>query len=309
LRQGESEAFGFPWRLVYLGDPLYRIRALDLRSNQQAVAPSEVSGSRTSPRGGSSWNLSMPGFFPRSDTRPSQRDRLSPRDWQSLAAEYADWPVTEVAGSADERTPSRDRRELSTEDERLRWCLDAAIGELASSPRRVQAFSSSAAMADWRPVLRQLRRRELSARLRPVFDEFLIDALVQTAAFDELQSLLAQIPAPERGPRVWLALESCATIRLALLAHQTAPSEGFKKALDLWDEVFSLAWPAGSPFPAQFTGRLAALAAADAPHRLAAWLDRLRRIGPALASHSGPVPHAAVVAAERARVEAQLKSH
>ena len=24
LRQGESEPFGFPWRLVYLGDPLYR---------------------------------------------------------------------------------------------------------------------------------------------------------------------------------------------------------------------------------------------------------------------------------------------
>ena len=25
LRQGEHEPFGFPWRLVYLGDPLYRL--------------------------------------------------------------------------------------------------------------------------------------------------------------------------------------------------------------------------------------------------------------------------------------------
>ena len=25
LRQGELEPFGFPWRLIYLGDPLYRV--------------------------------------------------------------------------------------------------------------------------------------------------------------------------------------------------------------------------------------------------------------------------------------------
>ena len=41
LRQGEFEAFGFPWRLVYLGDPLYRIRA---------VARVESSGADSSPR-------------------------------------------------------------------------------------------------------------------------------------------------------------------------------------------------------------------------------------------------------------------
>ena len=94
--------------------------------------------------------------------------------------------------------------------------------------------------------------------------------------------------------------------RLARLDQERDPVESFARALDLWDEVMRLSWPQGSPFPAQFTERVAALAAADAYRRRGPWLDRLRRVGEALSSPPGRFPHAAVVAAERLRVEAQL---
>jgi len=217
-----------------------------------------------------------------------------------MAADYAQWPVVEIAPRGAGPIPSPERRESDTANERLRWYRESAIGESALPPAGVGPV-------DWRQVLRQLRRDRLDNHLRPIFDDLLIDALGEIGAFDELQTRLAQIPPEECGPRVWLALESCATIQLALLAQQSDPNQGFAKALDLWDKVLGLSWPARSPFPAQFTERVAALAAADPPRRLAAWLNRLRRIGPVLASQSRPLPHAAVVAAERARVEAQLR--
>jgi hypothetical protein len=39
LRQGEHEPFGRPWRLVYLGDPLYRFRIRDARRTEGRMAP------------------------------------------------------------------------------------------------------------------------------------------------------------------------------------------------------------------------------------------------------------------------------
>ncbi len=39
LRQGEFEPFGRPWRLVYLGDPLYQIRRPALEPGRNRVAP------------------------------------------------------------------------------------------------------------------------------------------------------------------------------------------------------------------------------------------------------------------------------
>jgi len=154
-----------------------------------------------------------------------------------------------------------------------------------------------------------VRRDRLDRRLRPVFDDLLIDALGEIGASDELQSRLAQVPPKECGPRVWLALETCAMDRLAPLAEDRAPGESFARALNLWEEVMRLSWPAGSRFPAQLTERVAALAASDASRRRGPWLDRLRRVGEALSSQPGRFPHAAVVAAEKARVEAQLGRH
>src|SRR5271157_3305246 len=39
LRQGEHELFGRPWRLVYLGDPLYQFRQDSSGARQSRVAP------------------------------------------------------------------------------------------------------------------------------------------------------------------------------------------------------------------------------------------------------------------------------
>ena len=62
LRQGESEPFGRPWRLIYLGDPLYRI----------------------------------PG---RKSPPAMNAGRLEPDSWRKLAPAYADWPVADVAAA------------------------------------------------------------------------------------------------------------------------------------------------------------------------------------------------------------------
>ncbi|MFI5460253.1 MAG: hypothetical protein ACHRXM_32960, partial [Isosphaerales bacterium] len=109
LRQGESEAFGFPWRLVYLGDPLYRI---------EAAAKVESSGSDSSPR--RSARPSWLGNWSKGENRvrARERDRLSPSDWQAIASDYAHWPVVEIAPPVAGPIPP-ERREFDTEDERL----------------------------------------------------------------------------------------------------------------------------------------------------------------------------------------------
>jgi len=311
LRQGEFEAFGFPWRLVYLGDPLYRL---------QTAAKVEASGADSSPR--STARLSWPETWRNGENRVGawESDRLSPSDWQTIAPEYAHWTVVEIAPGVAGQTPPGERTDFPTEEERLHWCLEAAIGESAlspagarSAPLGVGARTGAGAVAsnfrpvDWRSVLRQVHRERLEHRLQPVLDDLLIDALQEIGAGDELRSRLAQIPPQECGPRVWLALETCAMDRLARLDQERDPVDSFARALDLWDEMMRLSWPQGSPFPAQFTERVAALAAAGVPRRRGAWLDRLRRTGQALAAQRARFPHAAVVAAERARVEAQLR--
>jgi hypothetical protein len=154
--------------------------------------------------------------------------------------------------------------------------------------------------------LRQVRRDRLGPGLRSVFDDLLIDTLRETGDLLELRARLTRIPAAERGPRVWQALESCATDHLARLIQDQEPAKVFGWTLALWDEVMRIPWPAGSAFPAQFTERVAALAAADAPGRLGPWRDRLRQTGDALTAQPGRFPHAEVITAERARVEARL---
>jgi len=313
LRQGEFEAFGFPWRLVYLGDPLYRL---------QTAANVAASGADSSPRSKAHRSGLDHSSTGENRVRARESDRLSPSDWQTIAPDYAHWPVVEIAPAVAGPIPPGERTDFDTEAERLRWCLEAAIGESTLPPAGTQpaplgagartgggGLASNLRPVDWRSVLRQVHRDRLDRRLRPVLDDLLIDALGEIGAVDELQSRLARIPVQECGPRVWLALETCAMDRLARLDRERDPVESFARALDLWDEAMRLCWPQGSPFPAQFTERVAALAAADAPRRRGAWLDRLRRTGQTLAAQPVCCPHAAVVAAERARVEVQLRRH
>jgi hypothetical protein len=177
LRQFDFEPFGRPWRLIYLGDPLYQLIGA-----------------------------------------PRASDRLSPRDWQETSGAYKDWPVAEVIAGG----PSPHSDPDLADDGLLRWCQDAAIGELVASrpaagrgdppaePRRLE----------WRSVLGRIRRDRLDPGLRPAYEDLLIDAMRESGAFDELQSRLARIPADERRPRVWQALESGAMSRLARLAKK-----------------------------------------------------------------------------------------
>jgi hypothetical protein len=310
LRQSEHEAFGFPWRLVYLGDPLYRLEAATSVHRSRAAARIESSGSDSPQADRSLFNWLRAWPTPETAMPEVPRDRLSPADWQAIAGAYAHWPAVEIARQASTTIPT-ERREFPTENERLHWCLDAAIGESirpTTAPARSIPGAPTPAV-DWTSILRQVHRDRLDRRLRPVFDDLLIDALVERGAIDELQSRLMRVPSEDCGPRVWLSLETGAMDRLARLAGMRNPVASFTAALNLWAALMRFSWPAGSPFPAQFTARIGALADLDAYRRRGPWLDRLSRVSGALASQPGRVPQAAVVAAEKARVEALLRRH
>jgi hypothetical protein len=287
LRQGEFEWFGRPWRLIYLGDPLYTMPV---------------------GRGGSSAD--------------PLAQRLSPDDWRRITPRYADWPVVEIAAQGRSLIPPLEGSPEASDAERLAWCRDAAIAEWTAraghawadparpAGSRSRSRGSGSPPADpqpteWLSVLGRIRRDRLDSQLRPVLDDLLIDALSESGAFDELQSRLARIPPEECRPRVWEALETGAMARLAHWAQDRDPARAFARMLDLWDEVIRLPWPAGWEFPAQITERIAALAESDAPHRLKPWRDRLLKAGNDLALGPRQFRHA-VIAAERLRVEAKL---
>jgi hypothetical protein len=271
LKQGEYEMAGHPWRLVYLGDPLYQIDG--------------------------------PGSAKGGSRRPGH-DRLGTREWKRLARAYTDWKVVEISGTSAETVPLPVDDRNHSENDRLEWCLNAAIGQLTVTSHNPEPDPTTP--VDWRSVLRELRRDRLDARLRPAFDHLLIDTLRETGDFLDLNVRLAQIPPAERSARVWAAMENCATDRLARLSQNQEPARMFGWALNLWDEVMRQPWPGDSAFPEQFTERIAALAGTGAPRWLQTWHDRLRQTGDALAAQPGRFAHAKVITAERARIAAKL---
>ena len=284
LRQGEFEWFGRPWRLLYLGDPLYRLPV------GRGVSSADHEGRR-----------------------------LGADDWRRIAPQYADWPVVEIAAHGWNLIPESSPG--ASDDARLAWCRDAVIAELTAragaepaDPARLGGLRSlsqgpGSPAADLRRterllVLGRIRRDRLDPRLRPVYDDLLIDVLSESGAWDELQARLARIPPAECRPRVWEALENGAMARLARWAQDRDPARGFARLLDIWDEVIRLPWPAGWEFPAQITERVAALAESDAS-RLQPWRDRLLQAGNELALSPRQFRQA-VIAAERLRIEAKL---
>jgi hypothetical protein len=308
LRQGEFELLGRPWRLVYLGDPLYRLPVIadTLRADDEGPRLGRLGPSGAPPDPGRSqgWTAATSG------SRSSQPERLAAGDWQRIAPEYADWSVVEIA-------PTPSPAPTASDDGLLAWSHDAAILQLIVNPlpdgrwtrRALESPVSSPAdprRVERLSIFRRIRRDRLDPRHRPIFDDLLIDALSESGAFEELQSRLARILAEECRPRVWEALEAGAMARLARLAGDPDTAWSFAQALDLWDSVIRLAWPARSEFPAQFTERVAAMVQADPSQHLRPWRDRLCHAFDELASCPKPFPHAAVVAAERTRVEAQF---
>jgi hypothetical protein len=281
LRQGEHELFGFPWRMVYLGDPLFRLEN-GARTND-AVSTESIG-------------------------------RLAPGAWRKIAPEYASWPVAEIASPTVAPIGPAEGQAFRSENDRLERCLDAAIGELTgprsarSTSRSVDrsgAHESTLRRSDWRGVLTSIHRDRLAPRLRPAFDALLIDTLGEAGLCEPLMTRLALIPPSEAGFRVWQALENCAMQRLARLVEDGDKARRLGRAFDLWDEVMRLHWPRNSRFPSHFTERVSALAWNDSARRRL-WLDRLRRTGAEMAGDSGRHPQGEVVAAERVRVEATL---
>jgi len=312
LRQGEFEPFGFPWRLVYLGDPLYRLDARTAAKPGQATVKATPDRASRSPVSTRSWGATR--SRENAPSRALGSERLSTVDWQKAVPGIGDWPVIEIDPLSVSSIPASLEGDGDSDMKRLNWCLDAAIAELLGARSTAlpttpggaaQPNSSKNRPAGWRMVLREVRRDRLDRRQRTVFDELLIDALGEIGRWEELQQRLERIPPEEAGPRVWEAIETCAIYRLARLARTRDQSQFFANALNVWDEVMRVSWPEGSKFPAQFTERVSALVQADRYRRLEPWLDRLRRTGDALAALPGRKPQAAVIAAERARAPAQ----
>ena len=178
LRQGEFEAFGFPWRLVYLGDPLYRLDPTGPPHHRQIAAkarPATFEGSRkrTSPINRlSNWSNRV------REREVRVSDRLGPDDWRKLSPDHARWSVVEIAPPAAGARPSSAQRVFESDEERFIWCRDAAIGEttlplahLVPGPESDgrSARTSNGRSDDWRMVLRQVHRDRIDRRLRPGF--------------------------------------------------------------------------------------------------------------------------------------------
>ncbi len=284
LRQGESEAFGFPWRLIYLGDPLYRVDGCRMKTTNESAHAAQ---------------------------------RASAEEWRKVAPEYADWHVVEITPPTHAMQEPSSDGDTDTDSARLSWCLDAAIAESAAD-RRASAPKpetwrldqpGAQLPLDWRSSLRSIRRERLEPKLRPIFDELLIDALGEFGTDDELQARLSRVPNNEKTSRIWLAIETCATARLARLDLDPDRARSFRRALDLWNEVIQLSWPKGSSFPGQFTERITAVASADSSKRMRPWLVRLRMAVQEMNGRRNEFPHVEAVAAERARVEEKFGHH
>jgi len=284
LRQGEFEAFGHPWRLIYLGDPLYRFD--NYRINE------------------------------RSDHSREAGQRLSFDEWRKVTLADANWRVVEVTTQVlppRESSPRHDSRpDTDTDATRLAWCMEAALAESTAGSGNHNTTPPSPGLVgeqqplDWRSSLRSIDRKRLDRKLRSMFDELLIDAIRELDSDEELQSRLLRIPDSEKSSRVWQAIETGAAARLARLDLDPDRSRGFRRALDLWNELIQLSWPRGSAFPGQLTERITAMASADAAMRMRPWLNRLRVTASELSARSDEFPHADVVGAERVRVEKKI---
>ena len=287
LRQGELETFGFPWRLVYLGDPLYRLQ--DAANTPDRHHITDAVQARNS-------------------------SRIRPSDWRRMAPDYENWAIAEITAGASASKQAAQAPVFDSEDDRFRWCLDASIGALTGLPsdgltlktgNSLNARPPASQAHDWRTMLTAIYRDRLGRGLRPLWDELLIDALSEVGAVEELMARLAQVPTAERSPRVWQAIETCAMQRLARMSVDRDTTGGFARALDLWDQVMLLRWPKNSHFPSHFSERVGALALADS-YQCRLWLDRLNKAGEAVAAEPSRAPLAAAIAAERARVKAQI---
>ena len=294
LRQGEYEPFGRPWRLIYLGDPLYAPPISGIR----ATLPLPDADFQESPEGRLGGTGQSP--LPSKDVpgmRSLTSDRVDSVEWHLSRSPDEPWPVTEINPRVSYPVSTGSAEML------LRWCQDAAVSELVKYDIDGLQFPKDGVSPDLCSVLKQIPRAQLGRASRKVYDDLLIEVLRDSGDLEELYARLASLPPNDCSPRVWHSLENLAMVRLARLAQVRDLNTSFTRALDLWDATVRISWPPNSAFPTQFTQRVAAMAEADAPRRLEAWLDRLRLASKELLARS---PHASVITSEQARILAKV---
>jgi len=232
VRRGPGEPLCDPWRLMYVGDPLYRIKD-----------PGDAPG------------------------------RLAA--WPPVAS----WPAyTEFAEPGPEAPDSL----------RFGWAVKTAVFLTQTGTRPGQK-------PDLAGALLGIARDRLEPGLRPLYDDLLVDALVQSRRTAELIDRLTRVAPPGRSASVRRHLETAQTAAL----QRASSAKNLRQALALWADVVRA--PGSRDFVAMFTLRVARIVDEN-PVRLAAWRDRLRA---ALRSEPDP-SNVAVLRAELTRVVEKL---
>jgi hypothetical protein len=247
FRQGPYEPFGRPWRLVYLGDPLYRVSPL---------------------------------------SRPFRPERSDPEGWDRTPLDEAGAAVLLAPRGLPE---SRDAAAT------LDWCRDRA---LLAHLREPGPGADAEVEVDAPSILKALDRRRLDPARVAILDALLIDGFATAGDEAGLLDSFLDIKPADRSGAVWRAIETAALGRLAALERDGE----FREVLDHWFRLVVGPWPAGSPFPARLTRRVARSAEADAPLRRDPFRRRLVEARDRLAAANAPSDRTAMLAAELDRI-------
>jgi hypothetical protein len=156
----------------------------------------------------------------------------------------------------------------------------------------------AAAEADAISILKAVDRRRLDPARAAILDALLIDGFATAGDEAGLLGCLLEIRPAERSGAVWRAIETAALGRLAALERDGE----FREVLDHWFRLVVGPWPAGSPFPARLTRRVARAAEADAPLRRDLFRRRLIEARDRLAAANAPHERTAMLAEELDRL-------
>ncbi len=206
VRQSPPELAGQPWRLMYFGDPLYRIR-------------------------------------------PTGQERARLATWE---------PTASWSAYGEFQQPGTEE----SESLRLKWVLREAI-------YLTQTTANARQKVDLSGTLLGIARARLVPGLQSLYDDLLIETLLQARRTSELIERLNQIPPAERSASVVRHLE---TAEMAALARAQA-AKNQRQAMALWSSVIRST--GSQDFVPTFTERVSHLSEADAL-TMSHWRERLR---------------------------------
>jgi hypothetical protein len=266
VRKISTELYAQPWRLVYFGDPLWRIRKAG--PDRPRLATWEPVAA---------WPAYGAFLQPRAD-EPEGR-RLT---WALKTAIFGLQARSEESGPGGASRP--------------------ILKESSASPARsirpvafpFQSGDAARQDGDVASVLLGIDRDRLEARLQTVYDELLVDTLLASRRSAELLDRLTRIPSAARSRDVRRHLETAQT---AALQRATAAND-FRQAVAIWNDVVRAS--GSRDFVRVVTERVETVA--DSPVKLADWRDRLRAAQHAAVEPA----NAPVIADALKRVESRL---